>query len=319
MRLLRVAILLILVGALLLNGCDTSPLSRQPTAAPTSGAAAPTEMSPTETPVALTQAEAADAEPTNVGPPAGPVLTDTLQVERIAINASGELEPTVITATAGLTIELELLNRSEAESLLIFDLAPAGSLGIYLPAAAPLSDTAPITSTAAPPTSTAISAPTTTVSTSTPEPTVPPSLVPPSAATNVPTATQLLAAISSPTATSATPPITATDRLSAATIWLRYDTVGAYLVRCAPELPGTAPGCSGSVEIRVAAPGSIPPATPAPLDAAPTATTAPTSTTTLTSTAALATTSTLAETAESAATDTPIPMPTEVITATAAP
>lgn len=308
MRLSRIAILLILVGMLLLNGCDTSPLSQPPTTAPpTPGAVAATEVRPVETPVALTQAEAATAASANVGPPAGPMLTDTLQVERIAINASGELEPTVITATAGLTIELELLNRSEAESLLIFDLAPAGSLGFHLPAAAPLGDTATITSTAAPPTSTAISAPTTTVSTSTPEPTVPPSLVPPSATAGV------------PMATSATPSITATDRLSAATIWLRYDTVGAYLVRCAPEQPGTAPGCSGSVEIRVVAPGSIPPATPAPLDATPTATTALMSTTTLTSTAALAATSTLTETAESAATDTPTPLSTEVITATAAP
>lgn len=51
MRLPRIAILLILVGALLLNGCDTSPLSQQP--ATEVSPAEPAESAATDTPIPL--------------------------------------------------------------------------------------------------------------------------------------------------------------------------------------------------------------------------------------------------------------------------
>jgi hypothetical protein len=131
-----------LLGTLLIGfvlaGCDLgpttnvapSPSAGGTTAAPTGGSPAVTEVTaaPSETsaPTAIITGTA-PLSPTSILQPG------TIQSETITVNAAGALQPTRISATAGLTLEITLANRSEADALLVFDLAPSGAMAITLP------------------------------------------------------------------------------------------------------------------------------------------------------------------------------------------
>jgi hypothetical protein len=283
----RAYMILPIVAALLLAGCTPSGTTDTPTAQPaaTSGDTTLVATAGGTTPATVTTAAtvaatatgptaATTAEPTSVATTA-PIPTDTLQAERITINATGELEPDTITATLGLTIEFTLVNRGEADALLVFDLAPAGALAVPLPTTL-ISDTDSTTPTLSTPTAT-------------PEPTAPLILAPTFSATLVPTGTATTLSTPPPTnvltpASTTTP--TSTADLDATMIWLRYDQPGMYMVQCGAATSNATPGCAGSVAIVVQAPGSA--TTPTPLGLTPTlpltATTSLSGTTTLPST-----------------------------------
>jgi hypothetical protein len=286
-----------IVAALLFAGCTPTGTTDTPTAQPaaTSGSTTLVATPGGTTPAATTAATAAatatgptaatTAEPTSVAT-TSPILTDTLQAERITINATGELEPDTITATVGLTIEFTLVNRGEADGLLVFELAPAGALAVPLPTTL-ISDTDSTTPTLSTPTAT-------------PEPTAPLILAPTFSATLVPTGTATMTSTPPPTSvltpTSTSTP-TSTADLDATVIRLRYDQPGTYMVQCGAATSGAAPGCAGSVAIVVQAPGSAA-TTPTPLGLTPTL--ALTATTSLSGTATLPSTETSTSTAGTA-------------------
>ncbi len=260
----------LLIAALLIAGCSPTATT-QTTAVP--AAASTTEPTAGGTPTgassattsATSAATSTAATPTaatsTTMPTASVVPTDTLQSAQLTINAAGAIEPSTISATAGVTLELTLLNRSAADALLVFDLAPGGMLGVPLPATVEVSSTA--TPVAVEPTAPLILAPTG---------------QPTSAAA---TATGTLTTTSTPA------PMPGAIRLL-----LRYDQPDTYQVGCAPIAAGPeAAGCSGSASIVVAAPGATPTETPVPLPA--TSTPELTGTATLTGTAVTTATSAL--------------------------
>ena len=325
----------LVVAALLIAGCDPTASSSQPTAE----ASLPTAESPAA--AALATESSTSAATATASPTATAALTDTLQIERITINAAGELEPSVITATAGLSIELTLVNRSEADALLTFDLAPAGALGIPLPAV-PSS----VVATLPTQTETAVVTPTAAAGpTAVPEPTARLILVPTFSATSVGStttaATSMVTASPTPSATP-TAVVTATAMPTSGPggaqaeriIRLRYDQPGSYEVRCAPPGAAEPAGCIGTVTIAVVPPGSAPApsATPAessstivPIASTSTVTppegtatvTPPEGTATITGTAIVSGTATLTVTALATAEAAGTPTATTVVTTTA--
>jgi molecular chaperone DnaK len=322
---LRKSVPLLLIPALLIAGCDATSLV-QPTPVTLPGASAPAAEAPITAATAAApptaEVSTAAAAPTAEGPSSTPAPNDTVQIEQVQIDSAGELAPATITTTVGVTIELLLLNRGHDDALLLFELAPAGALGVPVPAATltdttPLSDTPPLAPTAiaadtATPARTAAasvtSSATSAAATGAAEPTAPLILVPTFSATLVPTRTATtgptsLAATPAPTEAPAaivptgTPTITSPADLAGTTIWLRYDQPGTYSVRCVPSATDEPAGCTGEVRI-VVLPGVTPLVTPTPSE--PTGTPSLTGTSTLTGTATLTDTATLAETAMAA-------------------
>lgn len=268
-----------LLVALLLAGCT---LNNTPEATPTlpGEATAPPSAAPLPSAEATaeesTPAETSAATSVITGTPAispGPIFQPgQLQSESIIINATGELQPATISATAGLTLALTLVNRNEADALLTFDLAPSGSATILVPGLLATSGGSPD-------------------QTPTPEPQPTARLfLSPTAGPITSTAT-----LAAPTAGQITPsPLIATPVISGSmeVFYVRYDQPGVYYVRCIADssgLPGGQSACAGSITITVTA-SSAPSATstPEPISgtAAVTSTSALTGTTTLTATSA---------------------------------
>src|SRR5262249_9621997 len=151
-------------------------------------------------------------EPTLASRSPSTVVTGTLQTARITINATGELEPPTISATAGLTLALTMDNRSENDALLVFDLAPAGTLAFTLPATLAVASTA---TRATEPTSAATAGSTgTTTGTSTSEPAA--------------AATSTISETSAPTEPLA-------SSAHGTTALVRFDQPGTYQAHCAPS------------------------------------------------------------------------------------
>jgi hypothetical protein len=200
---------------------------------PTSETAETTEATTAATPTLL-------RSPTTVGTP------EAIQSERIVVDATGELEPATIDATAGVTLELMLTNRSESDALLVFDLSPTGAMGIMLPATLAITNT-----------------PSTVTPTTALRPTATEQLLlqPTRSATSVATGTSETEA--TPEATPQARTIGPTEELTTTAtatpaglervVYLRYDQAGSYQVRCGP-VPATDPSsisCTGSVTIVV--------------------------------------------------------------------
>lgn len=267
-------IALLLAGCTLNNTPEATPAPLGEATPPPSAAPLPSAEATAEEPTA----EATSAATTVItGTPAispGPIFQPgQLQSESIIINATGELQPATISATAGMTLALTLVNRNEADALLTFDLAPGGSATILVPGLLATSGGSPDeTATPEPqPTARLFLSPTA-------------GPISPTTTLEAPTAGQ-----ATPTALIGTPVISGSIEV----FYVRYDQPGVYYVRCiadASGLPGGQSACAGSITITVAAasgaPGSTP--TPEPIGgtAVATSTSALTGTTTLTATSA---------------------------------
>ena len=129
-----------LLLALILAGCNPSSSTggSQTTSLPAT--AAPTSAATEET--AETAETAAPTESAATELPSTPTMpSGEVQREQITIDAAGLLQPTAITTTAGITLELTLDNQSDSDALLLFDLSPTGAFAVAVPSTAVITGT----------------------------------------------------------------------------------------------------------------------------------------------------------------------------------